>query len=218
MSRTALMPGWYIKFQADMLQQLPRPGTIDQTTAEGWSGNQEALKKVLAEVLLPGDAMQEFILLYAFNLMVPDNYDHSTQLASFKKKNREDFLFYSDVITDEKFANATQRLIPGKTYKVKIFRTTHWVYSEECLEFLKSQNAILVGAQGISLVWDLRKDNLCFGRTISFDQKKALPTDQFDFHRVPFITRRENGKGSFDIATFDGDWCRDEYLLCVCEE
>jgi len=47
------IPGWYINFQAAVLKQLPRPGEIDQLTAEGWTNNQGALKKGLREYMLP---------------------------------------------------------------------------------------------------------------------------------------------------------------------
>ena len=47
------IPGWYIEFQANVLRQLPRPGQIDQAIAEGWNSNQNAMKKVLADALLP---------------------------------------------------------------------------------------------------------------------------------------------------------------------
>lgn len=47
------VPGWYIEFQAALLRQAPRPGEIDQTTAEGWTSNQKGLKKNLANCLLP---------------------------------------------------------------------------------------------------------------------------------------------------------------------
>jgi hypothetical protein len=54
---TEKVPGWYIEFQAAVLQQLPRlgnsEGQIDQVTAQGWSKNQKALKKNLADCLLP---------------------------------------------------------------------------------------------------------------------------------------------------------------------
>src|SRR3989338_8612659 len=46
------IPGWYIEFQAALLCQAPRPGEIDQTTAEGWINNQKGLKKNLAGCLL----------------------------------------------------------------------------------------------------------------------------------------------------------------------
>lgn len=47
------VPGWYIEFQAALLRQAPRPGEIDQKTAEGWTSNQKGLKKNLAGCLLP---------------------------------------------------------------------------------------------------------------------------------------------------------------------
>jgi len=47
------IPGWYVEFQAALLRQAPRPGEIDQTTAEGWTSNQKGLKKNLAGCLLP---------------------------------------------------------------------------------------------------------------------------------------------------------------------
>src|SRR3989338_8684179 len=54
MSRTTLgVPGWYIEFQAALLRQAPRPGEIDQVTAEGWTSNQKGLKNKLAGCLLP---------------------------------------------------------------------------------------------------------------------------------------------------------------------
>lgn len=50
------VPGWYIEFQAALLRQAPRPGEIDQVTAEGWTSNQKVLKKNLAGCLLPPPA------------------------------------------------------------------------------------------------------------------------------------------------------------------
>ena len=53
MSSTALgIPGWYIEFQAALLRQAPRPGEMDQITAEKWTNNQKNLKENLADCLL----------------------------------------------------------------------------------------------------------------------------------------------------------------------
>lgn len=53
-SSTALeLPGWYVEFQAAILRQSPRPGEIDQVTAESWTNNQRSLKNNLANCLLP---------------------------------------------------------------------------------------------------------------------------------------------------------------------
>lgn len=49
---TAPFPGWWVEFAANVLRQLPRPGELEQTTAEDWSRNQESLKTKLREVLV----------------------------------------------------------------------------------------------------------------------------------------------------------------------
>jgi hypothetical protein len=42
------VPGWYIQFQAALLQSAPRPGEISKETAVAWSNGQAALKQQLA--------------------------------------------------------------------------------------------------------------------------------------------------------------------------
>jgi hypothetical protein len=51
MSGTPSIPGWYITFQAAVLKQLPRPGKIDQATAEQWSNDQSKLSDTLGQTL-----------------------------------------------------------------------------------------------------------------------------------------------------------------------
>ena len=43
------MPGWYIRFQAALLQQAPR--NIEKTAAIAWANKQDDLKKVLQKTL-----------------------------------------------------------------------------------------------------------------------------------------------------------------------
>ena len=60
---TALkIPGWYIEFQTALLRQAPRPGEIDQITAEGWVNNQKSLKNKLVGCLLPSSKPTPSIL------------------------------------------------------------------------------------------------------------------------------------------------------------
>lgn len=49
---SSAFPGWYIEFQTALLRQAPRPGEIDQATAEGWTNNQKGLKKNLHGFIL----------------------------------------------------------------------------------------------------------------------------------------------------------------------
>ncbi len=50
-SKTTLFPGWYVKFQTAVLEQLPRPGEIDQKMAKWWFNNQKVLKRNLDSLL-----------------------------------------------------------------------------------------------------------------------------------------------------------------------
>ncbi|MDE1874813.1 MAG: hypothetical protein KGH68_01975, partial [Patescibacteria group bacterium] len=104
---TALLeiPGWYVEFQAALLRQAPRPGEIDQITAERWTTNQKGLKKNLAECLVPrpvthletvrpeptapAEPTEKFALLADLGIItVPDDYVHEKRLTTFGKKNR----------------------------------------------------------------------------------------------------------------------------------
>ena len=220
MSRTTSIPGWYVEFQANVLRQLPRPGELDQTTAEGWSGNQKVLKNVLAGVLLPSQdkpvADSRFALSAAFEMRIPDNYNHATQLASFEKENRKKFYSYNGDITDAHYAKVTNKLTPGKIYEAKIFGITKRVTSEDCLEFLKTQKAILVGAQGISVVWQQAKEQFPKGKwTLSFDEKDAFWRGANGRHGVPYVRRFVGGDWSFGLGDFEGGWSGGRCLLCL---
>jgi hypothetical protein len=163
-----------------------------------------------------------FGLLKSFQLTVPKGYTHGTQLATFAeyaKDKSQKFYYYNEAITDENYAKVTHQLVPGKTCGVKIFGINKSVSSEEdCLVFLASQNAILVGAQGISLTRQLKKDEFPIGKwTVSFDKKEALWRDGFGNHRVPGIGRISDGGWHFGLGDFGLDWDDGLCLLCFCD-
>lgn len=202
--------------QIDQLQKL-RSGqiTLDHL---GWFNN---LTKEQRDYLAEGEIITidpRFVLSTTFQVTVPNDYGHSTQLASFSKENREKFYHYNDAITDKNFAKATQKLAPGKTYTVKIFQITRRVSSENCLAFLRTQKAILIGVQGISLAWQHARDKFPVGKwTVSFDEREALWEDAVGSHRVPYVDRNSGGARSFDLGHFEHDWHGDHCLLCFCE-
>jgi hypothetical protein len=76
MSGTASVPGWYIEFQAAVLRQLPRPGEIDQESAQGWSHYQGALKIALAHILVLQKAEEQKPATLSSKLKL---YLHDTQ-------------------------------------------------------------------------------------------------------------------------------------------
>jgi len=153
-------------------------------------------------------------------ITVPDGYVHNTRLASFEKENRKKFYGYNDAITDKNFGKATTKLVPGRKFRVRVFKqiVDGETTSEERLAFLKTQNAILVGAQGASLVFEQKREDLPKGFWYcSFDKKKALWKDAGGDHRVPSVRRRPDEGWDFDLGGFGGVWGDYGCLLCFCD-
>ncbi|MDP2934305.1 MAG: hypothetical protein Q8N59_00835 [bacterium] len=178
------------------------------------------MKKALATALLPKGS-EKFGLFKDLGITtVPDDYVHSTRLASFEKENRKKFYYWNDATTDKNFAKATTKLVPGRKLHVKVFKqiVSGTTTSEECLAFLKSQNAVLTGAQGASLVFEQKREDLPKGYWyLSFDEKEALWKDAVGYHRVPYVDRYSDGDWYFDLGYFEYVW-RDHYcLLCFCD-
>jgi len=160
---------------------------------------------------------KRFQLVKTFKLTVPHDYVHETQLTTFSEKHCHEFISPHIKITDQKFANASTRLLPGKKYLVKIFQITQRVSSTYCLSFLKKQQAIFTGAQGISLVWEQKKEMLPTNKfTVSFDEKKALWLDNVGHYRVPGINLTADNRASFSSGNFGMPW-DNICLLCFCE-
>lgn len=158
-----------------------------------------------------------FTLQKQFNITVPKDYNPKTQLTTFKKKYGKDFYLYNGDITDENFKNS--KLKAGKEYTVKVFGIDTLVTtSDKCIAKIKKENGILTGAQGASLVYQLKKDEFSNNKLyISFDEKDRLWKDTDDLHRVPCVYRLSDGDFSFNLGFFEGDWGADGCVLCFCE-
>ena len=157
-----------------------------------------------------------FKLVNTFEIVVPEGYDHGKRLDSFDKEHRKAFYYYNDAITDKNYAKATTKLEPGRKLKVKVFQIKETVTSEDCMAKLRSEKAILVGAQGASLVWEQKKEELPVSRwSASFDEKDALWKDRY--RRVPSVLRRSDGDFLFNLGYFENDWDDGYCLLCFSE-
>jgi len=155
-----------------------------------------------------------------FQLQVPADYNHDDQIGRFAKKAKglPTTYYFNNDLTDEHFPNQTAKLIQGKAYKVKIFPILSRVLSEDCLKFLREQKAILVGAQGMTLVTELKPDKLPVGKyTVSFDKKETLWKDSEGYPRVPRVSRYSDGDFKFGLGYFGNDWNDYDCLLCFCD-
>jgi hypothetical protein len=160
------------------------------------------------------------LVIREFEITVPVDYKHDTQIDSFAKrvKKEKTTYYYNDAFTSKNFAKATNKLVPGKKLKVKIFPILKTAKSEECMTFLKKQNAILAGGQGVTLLYDLAKDQLPKNKwTVSFDEKDALWTDSDGIHRVPGVSAGSDGDFRFYLGVFGYPWDDGNCLACFCD-
>jgi hypothetical protein len=85
------------------------------------------------------------------------------------------------------------------------------------LAFLKSQNALLVGAQGASIIWEQKKDQLLKGYWYcSFDEKEHLPFLD-GYRRVPDVCANSGGGFNFGLGSFELVWDEGDAVLVLCD-
>lgn len=164
-------------------------------------------------------ANEQFEFQESFDITIPKSYDHSTQLTTFAlyAKNNH-FYNYQEGLTDENLTKWADKLIPGKTYRVKIFRIRGWkVSSDECLAFLVSQNAILAGAQGLSLVCQFNGKKFPFRKNMVSYGKNSKKNGEV-YQGVPYMVRKSEGDWRFEHATYGiADWNKKSCILCFCD-
>ena len=164
--------------------------------------------------------IDRFVYVDAFNVVVPQNYHHATRMATFKKEYQgREFFFYSKNITDKNYSKTTIKLVPGQKFLVKVFRIEDWVKgeklltSDDCLVFLRSQKAVLVGPQGASLAYE--QNQTVDKWLISL----ASVNEENSNSEVLFMWKSSSGGcNSFITKHFEYNLLVTRYLLCFCYE
>ncbi len=86
------------------------------------------------------------------------------------------------------------------------------------MAFLATQKAIHTGAQGASLVFDQKRDQLPKGKWYaSFDEKHRLWKDAHGNHGVPDVDASSDGDFWFGLGYFEDVWDVDDAFLCFCD-
>lgn len=160
----------------------------------------------------------KFFFMKEFALTIPADYNHINRLDSFKKSHQKEFCYYNGSITDKNFQKVSHRLIPGKTYRVKVFGIKTRVTSDECLTVYRANKAYFTGAQGISAVYEYAKSQLIKGKwNISFNERENLFVDACGSHRVPGVDAYSDGDFDFGFGYFGYDWYGGVVLLVFCD-
>ncbi|HAT68499.1 MAG: hypothetical protein A2481_01850 [Candidatus Yonathbacteria bacterium RIFOXYC2_FULL_47_9] len=168
------IPGWYIKFQSDVLQQLPRPEDgMDKITALRWDRNQRALKQNLSSLVTPPKTNLSdgrLGIIHTFDIFVPDNIDELVKKQS----------------------GGTARIIPdlkiGQKIKVDIMMNGWGISTRNCINYLKGEDALLLGELGAMLVLkQALKEPLGCTWTASFSEENAPGLSHKKDYLVPGI-------------------------------
>jgi hypothetical protein len=161
--------------------------------------------------------ISKFFVTVSIDYCRGTNYLHHIQIDEFgiKKKGLKSTCYYNEDLTSANFSQATNKLIPGKTYQVKIFPILERVSSDDCINFLTKQNAILVGGQGLTLAQELHENEFPIGKwTVSLDKPEALWTHSGGIRRVPRVKRYADGNWGFDLGIFESGLGADDCLIC----
>lgn len=165
--------------------------------------------------------VEKFALLADLGVItVPKDYDHATRLGSFVEAYRKKFYYYNDAIMDVNFPAPSRVLKPGDRLHVRAWkqivrgRTT----SAERMEFCRGQDGnVWTGAQGASLVWEEKRDELPKGYWYaSLDEPDRLWEDADGNRRVPDVGAYSSGDFNFFLGSFERDWreCNAFFSFC----
>ena len=144
-------------------------------------------------------------------IVVPDSHIPGKCLEMFFKNNHKNLYDYNKNITDANFSHPSQILKPGNKLRVRAFKqvVSGPTTSQERMAFLskRKEGNIYVGAQGVSLVFEQKRDQLPKGRWyISFDEAKSLWEDSDGYHRLVSLNAYFDGLFEFSFGYLEGSW------------
>lgn len=145
---------------------------------------------------------------------VSEDYQHATRLPDFCKKFRSDFVTMDRRIVGGDFGNSPMQLRPGDTFVARIFRCKSRLSPNDHLAFLIMQRALFLGIEGLSLVWEFKRNalprNICLsvlGKEDDLwrDSCGAIwyPTLSINWRREYFL-----GLDQFPGTKLSGEWSR----------
>jgi hypothetical protein len=214
------------RFAQDIFNRALKEIPFDRMSRQRLLAYSDQVKKDIISLFTKYSVTDDrFKLLTSFPMTVPEDYDHDKQLINFLFYIRRVFvgkflpkhLFVNEDITDANF-KASQRLIPGKTYLIEFFEINGKILSEDCLAFYAARQVIFAGAQGLSLVYLVKKDMFPEGKwIISFDKKNALWPGANGQYMVPYIHSFPGIDFRFALSNFDSICSKGDCLLCINE-
>lgn len=205
-----------------------RSGNLSADQLEWWLNQSKETRdslmvgdKSTTKPLLSSEPNKKFSQLADLGIItVPADYVHATRLDSFLTQNRSKFWSVNEDITDANFGNPSRILKPGDRLWVRAFQqvVSGTTTSEERMAFLATQKAVYTGAQGASLVFDQKRDQLPKGKWYSsFDQPDRLWKSADGDHGVPSVFADSDGDFFWSLGDFGRVWRERIAFFCFCD-
>lgn len=161
---------------------------------------------------------ETFTLWKTVDIVISDGYLHQRQLANFAEKYRSKFLDFDKRITDDNFANVSDKLLPGKKYVGKFWNINKVVKAHNILCHLVANKVLRTAAQGLTIAWEQKSHEFPISKEVlSFDKDWNLPFFN-EGRRVPYIKIRGDANLEFNFNHFESDYgsCQCLFGLCEC--
>lgn len=126
-------------------------------------------------------------------ICVPKGFKSKTCLATLRSLHPE--LRMPACVCDENMQDPTHALRSGERFSVRVFlhryTSIESLDSDTCTRFIRSENGVLVGAQGLGLVYQQCRGQLEPSWTyVSLDETPHLFQDPLGNHGVPYLLYR----------------------------
>jgi hypothetical protein len=163
----------------------------------------------------PAVDSEKFVLLcYLGTIEIPATWS----LDVFRKASEKGFYYYNPDLTEAN--HPTPKWAAGKRYSVRAVKqiAEGTTTSLERLEFLESQGAIYLGAQGAAMVYQEKRKLLPKSKwyTSFTEGDLARVRDGLD-GGVPSVNASSDGDFGFNLGNLAKSWNQDSAFLCFCE-
>ncbi len=154
----------------------------------------------------------KFEHLCNFEVAIPVDYKYHGCLGTFRSSYESKLYFLNKCFDDPYYMLATNHLVPGLRFCVKVFGIvkSEMVGPVECLEKIRVEGGVLVGAQGIALAYQQGCQSLPLRSwCVSFDEEKALWSAP-GYSALPALyinlRKEEKVEAKIDLASFETMW------------
>ena len=170
--------------------------------------------------------------VFSFTLRVPHGYRHDSKISSYRDRNKKENgdPFLKNILYDDShFPKTSDQLIPGAIYEVNVVQIKETVSCQDCVDYIRGNNYLLVGLQGLILAVEQQPDNLaeiayiCSSNylapakyLVALDGIKSLPTNSSNQHILPLCTFiGRDCPGFLTHAYFEEDLHKNLFVLLV---